>query len=104
MKTNYLKNISNVVHFFNKVAGWVSATLSKMYSLSSTFQGFCSDLLLSVKISRFFRKVYFPEKHLVVVANRCNVVKIFIPTKVIYSGSGVRVRENLRRIAIWVAV
>ena len=100
MKTNYLKNISNVVHFFDKVAGWVSATLPKMYFLTSTFQGFYLDLLLSIKISRYFRKIYFPEKHVVVLANRYKVFKIFIPTKVIYSGSDIRVRENLRRIAI----
>ena len=43
--------------FFDKVAGWVSATLPKMYSLASTFQG-----LLSIKTSQYFRKVYFPEK------------------------------------------
>ena len=48
--------------FFDKVAGWVSATLPKMYSLASTFQGFRSDLLLSIKILRYFRNVYFPEK------------------------------------------
>ena len=100
MKTNYLKNISNVVHYFNKVAGWLSAILPKMYSLASTFQGFCSDLLLSTQILRYFRKVYVREKHLVVVANHCKVFKIFIPTKIIYSGSDIRVRENLRRIAI----
>ena len=37
----------------------VSAILQEMYSLASTFQGFRSDLLLSIKISRYFRKVYF---------------------------------------------
>ena len=51
MKTNYLKNISNGVHFFDKAAGRVSATLPKMYTLASTFQDFRSDLL-SIKISR----------------------------------------------------
>ena len=64
MKRNYLKNISNGVHFFDKVAGLVSATLPKMYSLARTFQVFRSDLLLSIKISRYFRKAYFPEKRL----------------------------------------
>ena len=48
------------VHFFAKVAGWVSATLPKMYSLASTIQGFLSDLLLSIKTSRYFWKVYLP--------------------------------------------
>ena len=85
--------------FFDKVAGWVSTTLPKMYSLASTFQGFRSNLLLSIKFSRFFRKVYFPEKHLVVFANHCKVFKIFIPIKIIYSGPDIRVWENLRRIA-----
>ena len=67
--------------FFDKVADWVSATLPKMYSLASTFQGFRSDLLLSIKISRYLRKVCFPENLLVVVANLCKVFEIFIPTK-----------------------
>ena len=49
MKTDYLKNISNGVHFFDKAVGWVSATLPKMYSLASTFQAFRSDLLLSIR-------------------------------------------------------
>ena len=62
MQTNYLENICNEVHFFDKVAGWVSATLPKMYSLARTFQGFRSDLLLSIKILQYFRNVYFPEK------------------------------------------
>ena len=47
---------------FDKVAGWVSATSANMYSLASTFQGFRSDLLLFIKISGYFRKVYFSEK------------------------------------------
>ena len=46
MQTNYLEYISNEAPFFDKIAGWVSATLPKMYSLASTFQGFRSDLLL----------------------------------------------------------
>ena len=87
MQTNFLKNINNGVHSFGKVADWVVATLPKMYSLASTFQGFCSDLQLSIKILRYFKKVYFPEKHLVVVAK---VFKIFIPTKTIYSGPDIR--------------
>ena len=62
MQTNFMKNTSNGVHFFDKVAGEGSATLPKMYSLASIFQGFHSDLLLSTKISGYFRKVYFPEK------------------------------------------
>ena len=46
--------------FYRQISRWVSATLSKMYSLASTFQGFHSDLFLSIKISRYLRKVYFP--------------------------------------------
>ena len=57
MQTNYLKNASNGVYFFGKVAGWVSA---------SAFQGFRSDLLLSIKISRYFRR---NQKNLVVAAS-----------------------------------
>ena len=75
---------------FDKVAGWMSATLANMYSLASTFQGFRSDLLLSIKILRYFRKVYF-SGNLVVAANRCKVFKIFIPAKTIYSGSHISV-------------
>ena len=48
--------------FFGKVVGCGSATLPKMYSLASVFQGGHSSLLLSIKISRYFRKVYFTEK------------------------------------------
>ena len=63
MTSNYLKKISNEkYHFLDKVAGWVSATSPKMCSLASTLQGFRSDLLLSTKLSRYFRKVYFPKK------------------------------------------
>ena len=76
--------------FFDKAASWVSTTLPKMYSLASTIQGFRSGLLLSIKISGYFRKVYFPEKHLVEVANHCKVFKIFIPTKIIYSGPDIK--------------
>ena len=36
--------------FYEKVAGWVSATLQKMCFLASHFQGFRSDLLLSIEI------------------------------------------------------
>ena len=53
---------SNELHFFDRDADWVSATLSKIYSLASTFQGFPSDLLLSIKILRYFKKAYFQEK------------------------------------------
>ena len=48
--------------FFDKVAGWGSPNLPKMYSLASIFRGFRSDLLLSVKILRYFKKGYFPDK------------------------------------------
>ena len=50
------------VSLFLAVTDWVSASLPKFYSLASTFQGFCSDLLLSIKISQYFRKFCFPEK------------------------------------------
>ena len=90
---------SNEVHFFDRDADWVTATLPKIYSLASTFQGFPSDLLLSIKILRYFKKIYFQEKPFVVAANPCKVFKIFIPTKIIYSGPGIKVRENLIRLA-----
>ena len=32
-------------------------------------------------------------------ANRCKVFKIFIPTKILYSGPGIKVWENLIRLA-----
>ena len=37
----------------------VFATLPEMYSLASTFQGFHSDLLLSIKILQYFSNVNF---------------------------------------------
>ena len=79
MQTNYLKNASNGVYFFDKVAGWVSA---------STFQSFRSDLLLSIKISQYFKK---NQKNLVVAASHCKVFKRFLPTKNIYSGPHINV-------------
>ena len=69
----------------------VCITLPKMCSLASTFQGFRSDLLLSIK-----RKFSSQKNILVVTANRC--FRIFIPTKIMYSGSDIRVWENLRRL------
>ena len=62
MQINYLKNTSNEVHFFDKVVGWGSGTLPKIFSLESAFQDFCSDLLLSLKMLRYLKKVYFLEK------------------------------------------
>ena len=41
-----MKNTSNEAHFFDKVAG----------------SGSRSDLLLCIKILRYFKNVYFPEK------------------------------------------
>ena len=69
-----MKNTSIGVHFFDKVAGCGSAALPKMHSSASIFQGFRSDLLLPIKISRYFRKVYFTE-NLVAAANRFKVFK-----------------------------
>ena len=62
----------------------VCITLPRMCSLASSFQGFRSDLLLSSK-----RKFSSQKNILVVTANRC--FRIFIPTKIIYSGSDIRV-------------
>ena len=62
METNYMKNTSNEAHFFGKVAGSGSTTLPNMNSLVSIFRGFRSDLLLCIKILRYFKNVYFPEK------------------------------------------
>ena len=67
MKTSYLKL-------------QITANLQKIYCLTSTFQGFCSDLL-SFKFSRYFRKVYFPEKCLVVVAILVRFSKHSFPQK-----------------------
>ena len=44
MHTNQLKDICNVVHFFDKIAGWGSATLPKIFSSTSIFQHCCTDL------------------------------------------------------------
>ena len=56
IQKNFLKNICNGAHFFDKIAGQMSATFPKMHP-----QGFCSNLLLPIKISRSFRKVLSQE-------------------------------------------
>ena len=89
MKTDYLKNISNGVHFFDKAVGWVSATLPKMYSLASTFQAFRSDLLLSIRILRYFRKVYFPQKNWLWLLTVVRFSKYSFPQKLYIRGFGV---------------
>ena len=44
MLTNLPEETCYGVHFFDKIAGWGSATLPKMCSSTTIFQGFCSDL------------------------------------------------------------
>ena len=78
--------------FFDKVAGWVSA---------STFQVFPSDLLLSLRISGYFRK---NQKNLVVTASHYKVFKIFTPKKTLYSGLHFSAWENIRCLAFRVGV
>ena len=51
------------------------------------------------KFRDILRNFISQKKHLVVVANPYKVFKIFIPTKIIYSGLDIRVWENLTRIA-----
>ena len=78
--------------FFGKVVGWGSATSSKMCSLTSIFQAICSsDLLLPIKTSWNFRKVYFPKNLLVAAVNHCKVFKTFIPAKIMYLAPDIRV-------------
>ena len=60
---------------------WVSATLPKMYSLVNTFQGFRSDLLLSIFIRDILRKFISQKNLLVVAANSCKVFQNLFPQK-----------------------
>ena len=88
--------------FFRKSYSRVVCNFTKNVFLSKYFSRF----LLSY-LSRFFwqfRKVIFQKNLLVKAANRCNVFKIFILTKTIYSGPVTRVWENLRHLAFSVGV
>ena len=85
MKTDYLKNISNGVHFFDK-AGWMGVcNFTKNVFLSKYFSGFSFRFVVIYQNFAIFQESLFPPKKLVVVANRCKVFKIFIPTKIIYT-------------------
>ena len=81
METNYMKNTSNKAHFFDKVAGSGSTTLPNMHSLVSIFRGFRPDLLLCIKILRYFKNVYFPEKPLLRLVTVARFSKYSFPQK-----------------------
>ena len=89
--------------FFDKVAGWVSATLPKMYSLASTFQGFVSICCYLSKFRDILGK-FISQENRFVATNRCEDFKIFIPAKTIYSVLHIIVWENLRRLAFGVGL
>ena len=72
MYTSLLKNTSNGIHFFEKVAGQVSVTLPTMHSLASTFYGFPSNSCYLSKFGDILRKC-FSQKNLVVAAKSCKI-------------------------------
>ena len=72
--------------FFDKVVDWVCVSLPKMYSLASTFQDFRSNLLLTIKILRYFRKVYFPEKTWLWLLTVLRSTKYSFPQKLYIQG------------------
>ena len=82
----------------------MQATLSKMCSLTSIFEGFCSGLLLSIKISDMLRNFTSQENPLVVAAKHCKVFKMLFSAKFIYSWLENRAWENLRQMAFPVGV
>ena len=67
MYENQLNDICNGVHFFDKIAGWGSATLPKICSSTSIFQGFCSDFYKD--FLKIFTNFCFPENLLVALAD-----------------------------------
>ena len=69
MHTNQL---TNGVYFFDKVAGWVSATLPKICSPTRIFN-------ICAQICSYLYRVF---QNLRTSANRCKVLRIFISMKV----------------------
>ena len=58
------EKISVISLFFVKISGWGSAALPKICISISIFQGFCSDLQLSIKSSSTFYEFLSPRKAL----------------------------------------
>ena len=68
--------------FFDKITDWVLANLPKIRSLACIFYGFRSCYLS--KFHDILGKVIPWKTFRLRAADRCNVFKMFIPTKILY--------------------
>ena len=84
MKTNYLKNISNGVHFLTKLQDGCMQLYQKCIPQQVLFRLFVQICCYLSKFWDILGK-FISQKRFGLVTNRCNVFKIFIPTKIIYT-------------------
>ena len=82
MNTNQLKDICNEVHFLTKLQAEGLPLYQKHASQLVFSKIFVQIFSYLKRVFRIFISFCFPENLLVAAANRCKVLKIFIPIKV----------------------